>query len=363
MTGEIYKCTVLHNGETVGYLALLNDGFVAFQYDGKWLQNGFALSPFSLPLTSDVYVCRKNTFGGLYGVFADSLPDGWGELLVKRMLASNGINYDRLNPLTKLSLVSSNGLGGLQYLPTQAQPTRELHCNLDELSQQANAILNEDHGVSELDDLYRFGGSSGGARPKAHVDLDGEPWIVKFPCRIDPPDAGVAEFKANSLAERCGVRVNEYALFPSAICSGFFGAKRFDRQGECRLHVLSLSALLETSHRVPNLDYVHLLQSVAQICIDADDVYEAYRRACFNVIFANRDDHGKNFSFVYDPASGGYRLSPAYDTTLLPHKPEHEMTVLGNGKPSVADLRRLAEYVGLRKSRCEQILNEVALGN
>lgn len=115
MIKNIKKLTVKYNDRTVGILAEVEEGKIAFQYDEKWVKNGFSVSPISLPLNREVYVNHKDTFEGLYGVFHDSLPDGWGELLVSRMLAKQGINYAELSPLTKLSIVSENGLGGLTY--------------------------------------------------------------------------------------------------------------------------------------------------------------------------------------------------------------------------------------------------------
>lgn len=115
-------------------------------------------------------------------MFWDSLPDGWGELLVKRYLAKQGINYDRLSPLTKLSLIGENGLGGLNYEPSQFAGGSADLPDFDTLAREVDKILN-DENADDLDAVYRLGGSSGGARPKAHLHIDGEEWIVKFPCR------------------------------------------------------------------------------------------------------------------------------------------------------------------------------------
>lgn len=101
---KVKKLTVIYNGSTVGYLAEVSELRTGFQYDEQWLKNGFSISPFSLPLSNEIYYCAKSTFGGLYGVFNESLSVGCGELLVKRMLAKYGVNYDRLSPLTKLAL-------------------------------------------------------------------------------------------------------------------------------------------------------------------------------------------------------------------------------------------------------------------
>ena len=129
MITDIKKLTVKYNGKTVGYLAQLDEG-IAFQYDEKWLKNGFNISPFSLPLEDGIFINRNDIFGGMYGVFADCLPDGWGELLVARMLARRGINYSRLSPLTKLTLISGQGLGGLLSNPIRASRTMRRRSSL-----------------------------------------------------------------------------------------------------------------------------------------------------------------------------------------------------------------------------------------
>ena len=355
MISKVKKLTVKYNGETVGYLADLDDG-IAFQYDEKWVKNGFSISPLSLPLSNKIYRSSKATFWGLYGVFHDSLPDGWGELLVRRMLAKQGINADRLSPLTKLTLISGSGLGALTYEPTQIADDETDNFDLDFIASEAEKILDDETDNVNLDEIYRLGGSSGGARPKAHVKIDGESWIIKFPCNYDPKNIGERELQANKLASASGINVSEFKLYPSKLCSGYFGTKRFDRQGEKRVHMISLASLLETTHKVPNLDYMHFFQVVKEICIDKDDLYEAYRRMCFNVLYGNRDDHGKNFAFLYNEQKGGYELSPAYDITPTPNKPEHEMTVLGNGQPTEEDLLKIAKEIKLSLKDCKEII-------
>ena len=327
---DVKKLTVKYNGRVVGYLAEV-DGKIAFQYDLEWQENGFSISPFSLPISNKVFVCNKPTFGGLFGVFYDSLPDGWGEL----------------------------GLGALRYEPDYAEMMVSEHFDLDELSREAEAIWKDrDEGV-DLDEIYKLGGSSGGARPKVHLNIKGEHWIFKFPCSYDVPNIGKQEFDANKLARKAGICTNDFKLFPSKKYKGFFGAKRFDYCDGGRVHMISLSSVLETSHRIPNLDYTHLLQVIEKICIDKNDLYEAFRRMCFNVFFGNKDDHGKNFAFLYDESLGGYKLSPAYDITKTPDKAEHEMSVNGNGNPTEKDILAVAENCKLNMERCRTIMSEV----
>ncbi len=353
---EVKKLTVRYNNRIVGYLAKLND-HIAFQYDDEWINTGFSISPFSLPLSDKVYINEKDNFSGLYGVFADSLPDGWGELLVRRMLSSKGINPNKISPLTKLSIISNSGLGGLKYEPTQNN-NNDILFNIEEYALEAAKILNEEKDV-DLDKVYALGGSSGGARPKAHIDIDGEPWIIKFPCLIDPIDIGEKEFLANAVAKECGINLPEFKQFESKKCSGYFGCKRFDREKEKCIHMISLSSLLETTHRVPNLDYIHLFQVISAIGCPSVDMYEAFRRMCFNVIYENKDDHGKNLAFIYDDVNKTYRLSPAYDLTTTPNKFEHEMTVNGEGNPDEKDLLDVAKTIGLNLKECKSILGHI----
>jgi serine/threonine-protein kinase HipA len=354
---NIKDLIVKYNNKTVGYLKELENKKVGFQYDEQWLKDGFSISPFSLPLKDKVFISNSEHFSGLYGVFYDSLPDGWGELLVRRMLNKKGINFDKLSPLTRLTLISGNGLGALTYEPSQTISNENIGYNLDSLAQEVQKILDNSPEAVDLDKVFGLGGSSGGARPKAHLKINNEHWIIKFASNIDPKNIGELEFKANKLAKEADINVNEFKLFPSKICSGYFGAKRFDRDNNHSLHMISLAALLETTHRIPNLDYKHLFQVVQKICVNQEDLYEAYQRMCFNVLYQNKDDHSKNFSFLYDEKLNGYKLSPAYDITKTPNKFEHEMTVLGNGNPTEKDLLEFAEQLKLSQTKCKNIID------
>ncbi len=359
MIDKVKKLNVKYNDKLVGYLVELEDGRIAFQYDEEWINTGFSISPFSLPLDNKVFINSKMNFDGLYGVFNDSLPDGWGELLVRKMLIKKGINPDELTPLQKLAIVSKNGLGGLSYEPSQIiSNTKAKDIDLDQLSKEANEILNNDNVTNDLDQIYNLGGSSGGARPKAHICINNDEWIIKFPCLYNPKNIGELEYKANNIAKECDIHLPEYKLFESNICSGYFGTKRFDRKNGKRLHMISLCAILETSHRIPNLDYYHLFQVIKKICANKEDLYEAYKIMCFNVLYGNKDDHGKNFSFIYDEDLKSYKLSPAYDLTKTENKLEHEMTVNGNGNPTVDDLLVLAKDMHLSIEICKSIINK-----
>ncbi|AUD62890.1 hypothetical protein BK010_04550 [Tenericutes bacterium MO-XQ] len=359
MNINVKRLTVKYNHRVVGYLEELPNKKIGFQYDKEWINDGFSISPFYLPLTDQVFISKSEYFEGLFGVFYDSLPDGWGTLLFRRMLQNKGINYDKVSILSKLSLLSSNGLGGLTYEPSQSDRDNHNHYDFDELSNEITQIFEKHKDTENFDLIFKLGGASGGARPKAHVKINDEDWIVKFPSSIDPKDIGFLEYQANELALKSGINVNEFKLFPSNEHKGYFAAKRFDRINGKRVHMISLSSVLETTHQIPNLDYSHLFQVIQRICIDQENMYEAYRRMVFNVLYENKDDHGKNFAFIYDEKLKGYRLSPFYDVTKTSMKMEHEMTVLGETKPNEEDLFVIAKKFKLSSKICENIIESI----
>jgi len=357
---DLNKVIVKYCNNIVGYIVLFDDKTVGFQYDEEWLKHGFSISPLSLPLSNKIYRCGKSFFNGLYGVFYDSLADGWGELVTRRTLSKSGINYDRLNPLEKLSIINKNGLGGLEYEPSFSLNIDNCLYSLDDLVKDAYEIINNNVNNANLDLLYKLGGSTGGARPKVYLNINNENWIVKFPCGRDNKDVGKKEYEANLLAKECGININECNLFPSNICNGYFGAKRFDRNDNERVHMISLCALLETSHRLFNLDYNHLFGVIEAISINKlNDLYEAFRRMCFNVFYDNKDDHGKNFSFIYSKEMKGYILSPAYDLNKTNELYEHAMTINGEGNPNENDLLEVGKNHHLSLKKCKEIINHI----
>ncbi len=360
MIKNFKKLEVRYRDDVVGYLIELGREKFAFQYDNMWIEKGFSISPLFLPLSDKVYVSESPYFQGLYGVFSDSLPDGWGELLLNKMLNHEGYNPSKVSPLTKLSLINATGLGGLTYFPCQCEDNSESHFDLDKIALKVEKILVEEGIVSDYDEVYKLGGSSGGARPKVHIKLNDESFIVKFPSSFDPKNIGEKEYKANFVARECGINVPDFLLLPSKICSGYFATKRFDRENNKRVHTISLSSILETTHRIPNLDYKHLFQVINAICGEKNkNRNEAFLRMCFNVLYKNKDDHGKNFSFIYNEEINGYELSPAYDLTPVPSKSEHEMTVNGKGNPTEQDILDLANMMNLKMDYCKSALKKV----
>lgn len=164
---------VLYKERRVGTLAMTADRKIAFVYDDDWLENGFPISPFSLPLKRQVFVARKDYFDGLFGVFADSLPDAWGNILLNRLLKKNGLDSGKVNILDRLAIVGASGMGALTYQPEYKMEMGGSKVDLDEMARECQKILKAEH-TEDLDELYRLGGTSGGARPKIMTEVDGE---------------------------------------------------------------------------------------------------------------------------------------------------------------------------------------------
>ena len=359
---SIRKIDVYAGNRLVGTLAEYGRGRFAFGYSAGWLMDGFSISPFSLPLEKRLFIPADNEFNGLFGVFDDSLPDGWGRLLTDRYLQANGIDMSGITPLARLAMLPDTASGLLSFRPRLNFEDGMESQDLESLFSASRAILGDTAiSIDDLNRLYMKGGSSGGSRPKVNMIMDDDLWIVKFPAQADGDDAGLREYECNQKASQAGLDVAEYRLVPSSSTKGFFASRRFDRISGKRIHMLSLSGLLESSHRYPALDYRHFLKATLLLTRSEEDVYEAFRRACFNVFLGNQDDHGKNFAFLYDEEECRWCLSPAFDLTEShTYYGEHSTTVCGKGRDITEDdLRRLADDFQLRERIREEIIRDV----
>ncbi len=356
MNDHVSVVGVAYQNQTVGRLALAPDGRCLFEYNSRWLNEGFSISPFYLPLQTGVFTAKADPFNGMFGVFADSLPDGWGLLLMDRRLRETGTEPASLNTLDRLSLVGNNGMGALTYSPVKFQYNKLPLRSFDFYAEESRRLIETDDDVS-LEELVDKAGSSGGARPKVLVSIDGTEWLVKFRASTDPSDVGQIEYKYSILAGKCGIEMPETRLFDGK----YFGVRRFDRTGNERIHVHSAAGLLYASHRLPSLDYISLLKATQILTKDINETAKMFRLMVFNVLISNRDDHSKNFSFLY--RDNKWQVSPAYD--LLPSygfNGNHTTTINGKGKATIDDLTEVAALVSLPLKTAAMIIEEVKEG-
>ena len=364
MTGT-KRLEVYYRNRPVGILAETPDHLAAFQYDESWLESGFSISPLSLPLNSNVFVppekCRER-FGGFFGVFADSLPDSWGQLLLDRHLEAIGIDRGDIGPLDRLAYIGRSGMGALEYRPAKEADFRidSAGLSLDQVAAECEKVLSSQPS-EQLDLLYQLGGSSGGTRPKILVTEAGREWIVKFPASKDPAISGRREYDYSLCAKSCGIHMTETALIKSSVCEGYFKTERFDRKNGEKIFSITFAGLLEADFRAPACDYGTYMKLVRMLTRDrSEDVEQLYRVMCFNVLTHNRDDHTKNFSFLYTDEEG-WRLAPAYDLTYSDtYWGEHTTSVNGKGKDiSEKDLVKVGTDAGLSKSFCTECFHEI----
>lgn len=339
----------------VGRIALTPEGLCGFEYDADWIQTGFSISPFYLPLKPGLIMSKRDPFGGNFGVFDDSLPDDWGNLLLDRYLQEKGIDPYKLNVLERLSLIGSVGRGSLEYTPDKSIVSDSEFNDFDRLAQDAQKVLESRESTGAVDMLYKYGGSSGGARPKIFTKIDGKEWLVKFKTTSDPANIGEIEYKYSLLAKECGIRMAKTKLFDGR----YFGVERFDRTPQGKIHTISAAGLLNANYRIPSLDYSVLLKLTLNLTKDMEQVVDMYRLMVFNIIISNRDDHAKNFSFQW--INGMWKLSPSYD--LLPSSGfngYHTTTINGKGEPTHNDIITIALEVGIPKKRATLIIEEIS---
>jgi serine/threonine-protein kinase HipA len=359
-------------------------GRVYFEYTPEFLATGLDLSPFRLPFEPGLFEHRDREFGPLPGLFDDSLPDGWGLLLMDRHFRSLGRDLDAISPLDRLAWLGTRTMGALTYHPPARRGNADASVfNLHDLARHAQAVL---AGTADdvLPQLLEAGGSPGGARPKVLVGfnpdtgalLSGEDdlprgfehWMVKFAAESDTPEAGAVEYAYSLMARQAGIDMPPTRLFETAEGDRFFGIARFDRgpkegnqAGNRRYHVHTFGNLIQSNFRIPSADYADLLKATCLLTRNHQDLLRAYRRMAFNVLAHNRDDHVKNFAFLLDDTTGEWTLTPAYDLLFTPGPGgEHTMTIAGQGRnPTRKHMLGLAESAGLSRQEATAAIEAV----
>ena len=355
----------------VGEIAQLKKEYF-FKFDEEFLNQNFEISPFKMKKSKELLQADFLPFEGIFGVFNDSLPDGWGRLLLDRKLISEGKSLSDISLLDRLAYVGKNGMGALVYEPDKSHHSDFL-IDLDTIYSETNKIHAD--ATSELiEELFEMGGSSGGARPKIfigynpktdqliqeHLNLPNEyeHWIVKFPTSSDLPEISTIEYIYYQMALSCGIEMSTSKIFKSKSGKMFFATKRFDRIQNKRLHMHSASGLMHDNFRLSSMDYGHLMDCAFKLEKQYNAYEKIFRLAVFNVIFHNRDDHSKNFSFLMD-SKGRWKLSPAYDLTYSNSSHGHHSTsIMGESKnPTSKDLIKLANHFGLKSG--QEIIEEI----
>ena len=354
---------------------VMDQGLALLEWSPEVIARRLAVAALHYPPEPGLQAARGRHFEGLHGVLADSLPEGWGHLLMRKRLARLGVDIDTLSPVERLALVGRHGRGALIFEPatTPAEDVQTL--DLDALAAEAAAVLAGEAGQL-ADTLAALAGGSGGARPKVHVGFDevgrislgeGElpagfiPWLVKFRAPNDPVDIGPIEEAYATMAEAAGVAMSPHRLIAARSGPGYFAARRFDRpDGGGRLHMVSLAGAIEAPPYAPSTSYDTFLRATSAITRRAEDVRAAFQRMLFNILAHNRDDHTRQQAYLMDVA-GDWRLAPAFDLTYASGpRGEHYMDVEGEGRnPSRAQVLALGARHGLGAKAVAQAVEVV----
>jgi serine/threonine-protein kinase HipA len=346
----------------VGMLAQNQQG-VFFQYADSYLQRFPSLSPFNLAFSNVLQLAPTSPHGGLHGVFADTLPDGWGLLLMDRVFRQAGLLSSQISAMDRLAFVGERGSGALIYQPASAlQPAAvETLQRLADLGKQAQLLFEGE--TSEVLNALVNSGNSGGARPKAQLyfaDADDNtcstlpnasmsPWLVKFTAASLPlgHEEGMCEAAYLDMAGRAGISVPQWKLLAAQKrpVRHWLALRRFDYTAQGgRLHLHSACGLLDADFRLPALDYDTLIKASGLLCKSPAAAQQQFRRAVFNLFALNQDDHSKNWAFLQDD-TGAWHLAPFYDATFSPTmRGEHATAFAGYGKaPPRKVMQQLAE--------------------
>lgn len=325
---------------------LADDGQqLLFEYSAEALQQGLELSPRHLALRTPAYGDFPAHQLRLPGLVADALPDGWGLLLMDRMFRKQGRDPSTLSPLDRLAFLNDRVMGALTFEPSQKWDLPLEDVQLLGLAQQAQAIV-EGKDSDALRLLALMGGSPHGARPKVLVHYDlatgymstrpvkgSTPWLVKFQALGEHKEVCAIEVLYAEMAREFGLDMPATRHFDLDQELAGYGIKRFDVDNGLRVPVHTLAGLLHANFRLPSsVDYVTFLRATRFLTRSQVEVNKAYERAVFNVVFNNRDDHAKNFSYCLGQ-DRRWRVSPAYDLTYCAGpNGEHQMDVCGEGR-------------------------------
>lgn len=331
-------------GSLVSSTALTGRPLIAFEYSEEALERGLELSALRLPLKGPRL---RRDFPDhqlwLPGPVYDSLPDGWGMLLMDRLFKRRGLNPAHIGPLERLAYIGPHAMGAMSFEPVAPELSASPgEIALEKLAAEVQDVL-KGEGGEFLQQLLLMGGSPHGARPKALLSRDAEhgrfstaaapgleAWLVKFPAAGEHPEVCAIEAVYAQCLRDCAIDTPDTEYFELPSGQAAFATRRFDRQEGMRVPMQSLAAFTGADFRAPGaLDYTNFLRATQFCCNDVREKAIAFERIVFNVVFNNRDDHPKNFAYLMS-SSGQWKLAPAYDVTFCEGPGGyHQMDVMG----------------------------------
>ena len=365
---------------TVGWDSALHIAF--FEYDAKFKKQEMELAPLMMPLSGQrVYSfpnLSEETYQGLPGLLADSLPDYFGNTVINAFLRARGRAENSFDPVEKLCYIGKRGMGALEFKPALSRVRKSQKVNVNALSLLAAEIMRKresfkvsmDDENTAFHDILQVGSSAGGARPKAVIAWNPETnevfsgqvdaptgcdyWLLKFDSPKDGKSYGRIEYAYYLMAKAVGIQMSECRLLEDHDCAHFM-SKRFDRAAGQKLHMQTLCAMRHLDYNDPVANsYEQAFDTMEKLKLLPDEKSQLFRRMVFNVVVRNHDDHTKNISFLMT-RDGVWHLAPAYDMAWA-YKPgskwtgQHQMSI--NGKRDgfdAEDLIAVARHIDISK--------------
>jgi len=349
--------------EMIGSVMEYENGRIGFSYDSEYIRNGgLAISPKYLPIENRTFefpdLQRQEAFMGLPGVLADSLPDTFGNLIIKKYFEERGELARAMSPVQRLLYVGNRAMGALEYSPRLQRKSSEEEQALEvkSLVESARRLIEGDAGEA-IHEIMRVGGSAGGARPKGLILWDRkknkvrsgfaksrtgeEHWLLKFDGVNSASERdnkakpfNRIEYTYALLAKQLKIDMEEVGYLEDGELFHFM-TRRFDRKQTTKHHMHSLAGMTHVDYNQPGAySYEAWLRLIQELRLGYPTMEQAYRRMMFNVIGRNQDDHVKNISFIMKSPSTGWELAPAYDLTYsagVGYTRQHQMTIGGQG--------------------------------
>lgn len=360
-------------GERFPLGMLADDGNdLLFEYSTQAIKRGLELSPYKLLLSAETYGDFPAYQLRLPGLVCDALPDGWGMLLMDRLFRKEGREVADISPLDRLAFIGNKAMGALIFEPSDSEELTSNDVRLLKLAQDVRKVMH-DESAPLLRKLVLMGGSPHGARPKILVNFDrtnnrmstsehgpGIPMLVKFPAEYEHKEVCAVEAMYSRIASACGLRIPTAEYFDLDSKLSAFGIERFDRFNGMRIPMHTAAGAAHVNFQMPQLDYVSLLRLTKLMTRDNREVLQAFERCVFNVVFNNRDDHSKNFSFLLNK-NGHWKFSPGYDLTFSEGpRGEHQMDICGEAKsPTRKTLLELAKKTDISEKTANQVLLQI----
>ena len=390
-------------GTTIGAVSWDDDrGFAAFEYAPTFLPSGREVAPLTMPLAAGIYsfpALAPETFHGLPGLLADSLPDRFGNALIDVWLAGQGRSPDDFNPVERLCYVGERGMGALEFVPATGPDHRQSTIEVAALVELASEILTTRRNLAGsfeaprrqqvLQSILRVGTSAGGARAKAIIAWNSTTdevrtgqvsagdgfsyWLLKFDGVAgnrdreleDPQGYGLIEYAYHLMARAAGITMAHCRILRERGRNHFM-TRRFDRTATGdKTHLLSLGAMAHYDFNQAGAhSYEQALRVIERLDLGKETVEEQFRRMAFNIVARNQDDHVKNIAFLMD-RSGSWSLAPAFDVTYS-YNPggrwtgAHQMSLNGKREGFVADdFDACARTAAVKRGRGTDILRQV----